>query len=189
MGRRGCIVGEVELRNCRVPHDHLLGDVDNGYGILVNMFNFERIILAGSGLGVARSAFAIATAHARERISFGAKLGTKQLIWDRIAEMSWRIDSSELLAYRAATLYDTGGLSDKALSREAAMAKLVASETAVFCADSAVQILGGDGLAREYGRAEQIYRDARALTIVGGTSEVAKYLVASAALPGMKLDL
>jgi alkylation response protein AidB-like acyl-CoA dehydrogenase len=73
--------------------------------------------------------------------------------------------------------------------RAAAIAKLTASETAIFCADAMVQILGADGLTKEYGRAEQIYRDARALTIVGGTSEMAKYLIARVDLPQIKVSL
>lgn len=188
MGRRGCVVGEVEFTDCRVPASHLLGAPEGGFRIMLGMFNFERIILGGSGLGVARSAFAIARAHALKRESFGQKLGAKQLIWDRIAEMSWRIDAAELLTYRAARLYDrgTGG---KDLMKPASMAKLVSTETANYCADATVQILGGDGLTKEYGRAEQIYRDARALPIVGGTSEMVKYLIASAELPGLKPNL
>jgi alkylation response protein AidB-like acyl-CoA dehydrogenase len=149
------------------------------------MFNFERIILGGSGLGVARSAFDIAVAHAQRREAFGAKLGTKELIWNDIAEMSWRIDAAELLTYRAAKLYDAG-TAPRELMKPAAMAKLVATETATFCADRTVQILGGDGLTKEHGRAEQIYRDARALPIVGGTSEIVRYLIASADLPTIK---
>lgn len=188
MGRRGCVVGEVALERCRVPADHLLGDVNGGQRIMMSMFNFERIILGGSGLGVARSAFAIAREHAQTREAFGQKLGAKQLIWEAIAQMSWRIDAAELLTYRAAQLYD-GGMPPRELSKAAAMAKLVATETATYCADRTVQILGGDGITREYGRAEQIYRDARALTIVGGTSEMAKYLIASADLPGVKPNL
>ncbi len=70
--------------------------------------------------------------------------------------------------------------------KPAAMAKLAATEAATFCADRAVQILGGDGITKEYGRAEQIYRDARALPIVGGTSEIAKYLIAVADLPAIR---
>lgn len=189
MGRRGCVVGEVQFDNCRVPMDHLLGQPGEGFRIMLGMFNFERIILGGSGLGVARSAFEIAQQHAQQRNSFGSKLGCKQLIWERIAEMSWRIDAAELLTYRAACLYDEGSLQPKQLMKPAAMAKLVATETANFCADATVQILGGDGLTKEYGRAEQIYRDARALTIVGGTSEMAKYLIASVDLPTLKPDL
>ena len=189
MGRRGCTVGEVALEGVRVPIDHLLGEPGEGFRIMLGMFNFERTILGGSGLGVARSAFEIARAHALERESFGAKLGTKQLVWDRLAEASWRIDAAELLTYRAARLYDEGELPPKALMKPAAMAKLVATETANHVADAAVQILGGDGLTKQYGRCEQIYRDARALTIVGGTSEMAKYLIASADLPGLKPDL
>ncbi|TLY73551.1 MAG: acyl-CoA dehydrogenase, partial [Gammaproteobacteria bacterium] len=122
------------------------------------------------------------------RCAFGQKLGAKQLIWDKVAEMSWLIEAAALLTYRAAKLYDRG-VSGKSLMKEAAMAKLVATETANRCADLTVQILGGDGLTREYGRAEQIYRDARALTIVGGTSEMVKYLIAASALPDIKLNL
>jgi alkylation response protein AidB-like acyl-CoA dehydrogenase len=188
MGRRGCVVGEVELEQCRVPVDHLLGTVNGGSRIMLGMFNFERVILGGSGLGVARSAFDIAQAYAQRREAFGGMLGSKQLIWSQIAGMSWRIDASELLTYRAAKLHDAG-VTGKALMKPAAMAKLVATETATFCADRTVQILGGEGLTREFGRAEQIYRDARALPIVGGTSEMARYLIAAADLPALKPDL
>jgi alkylation response protein AidB-like acyl-CoA dehydrogenase len=188
MGRRGCVVGEVAFDGCRVPADHLLGDVNGGMRIMREMFNFERVILGGAALGVARSAFEIATSHAQRREAFDAKLGEKQLIWNDIAEMSWRIDAAELLTYRAAKLYDYGA-SSRDLMKPAAMAKLVATETATFCADRTVQVLGGDGLTKEYGRAEQIYRDARALPIVGGTSEIVRYLIASADLPDIKPGL
>lgn len=188
MGRRGCVVGEVALDHCRVPADHLLGEVNGGGRIMVGMFNFERIILGGSGLGVARSAFDIAQQHAQTREAFGEKLGCKQLVWSQIADMSCRIDAAELLTYRAAKLYDAG-VAGKSLMKPAAMAKLVATETANFCADRTVQILGGDGITKEFGRAEQIYRDARALPIVGGTSEMAKYLIAVADLPAVKPNL
>lgn len=188
MGRRGCIVGEVEFNNCRVPADQLLGEQGGGFRIMRGMFNFERAILGGSGLGVARSAFDIATAHAQRRQSFGQALGCKQLIWDKIAQMSWRIDAAELLTYRATKMYDAGA-DGKALMKEAAMAKLVATETANFCANETVQILGGDGITKEFGRAEQLYRDARALTIVGGTSEIAKYLIAGRDLPDIRINL
>jgi len=188
MGRRGCVVGEVAFDKCRVPADHLLGEPHAGHRIMFGMFNFERIILGGSGLGVARSAFEIAQAHAQNREVFGQKLGCKQLVWSDIADMSWRIDAAELLTYRAAKLYDAGTAA-KDLMKPAAMAKLVATETATFCADRTVQILGGDGVTKEYGRAEQIYRDARALPIVGGTSEMARYLIAAADLPSLKPNL
>jgi alkylation response protein AidB-like acyl-CoA dehydrogenase len=176
------------MANVRVPRDHLLGEPGQGSRIMVSMFNFERAILGGSGLGVARAAFKIAQDHAQTREVFGQKLGSKQLIWSTIADMSWRIDAAELLTYRAAKLYDAG-ISGKDLAKPAAMAKLVATETAVYCADKTVQILGGDGITKEYGRAEQLYRDARALPIVGGTSEMARYLIASADLPNVKPNL
>lgn len=188
MGRRGCVVGEVRFDDCRIPEENLLGQVNGGFRIMLEMFNFERIILAGAALGVARTAFSIATRHAQTRESFGQKLGCKQLIWDMVAEMSWRIDSAELLTYRAAHQYDRG-VSGKDLMKPAAMAKLVAAETACFCADRTVQILGGDGITKEYGRTEQLFRDTRAMPIVAGTSEMAKYLIASRDLPDIKPNL
>lgn len=188
MGRRGCVVGEVAFERCRVPADHLLDEVNAGQRIMMEMFNFERIILGGSGLGVARSAFEIARVHAQSREAFGQKLGCKQLVWSEIAEMSWRIDAAELLTYRAAKLYDAGA-APRELMKPAAMCKLVSTETATYCADRTVQILGGDGITKEFGRAEQLYRDARALPIVGGTSEMAKYLIAAVELPSLKPNL
>ena len=188
MGRRGCVVGEVTLEGVRVPEENLLGQLNGGFRIMLGAFNFERVILGGSGLGVARSAFDIAKTHAQSRNAFGEKLGQKQLIWDMVANMSWRIDASELLTYRAAKMYDAG-IDGKDLMREAAQAKLVATETAVLCADRTVQTLGGDGITRQYGRAEQIYRDARALPIVGGTSEMNKYLIAAREMPAIKPNL
>ncbi len=188
MGRRGCVVGEVTLKGVRVPEENLLGQLNGGFRIMLGAFNFERVILGGSGLGVARSAFDIAKGHAQTRKAFGEVLGQKQLIWDMVAGMSWRIDAAELLTYRAAKMYDAG-LDGKELMREAAQAKLVATETAVWCADRTVQILGGDGITRQFGRAEQIYRDARALPIVGGTSEMNKYLIAAREMPAIKPNL
>ena len=188
IGRRGCVVGEVTFEDVRVPAENLLGEENKGFRIMLSAFNFERTILGGSGLGVARSAFDIARDHAQTRVAFGEKLGQKQLIWDMIAQMSWRIDAAELLTYRAAKMYDAD-FDGKELMREAAQCKLVATETAVFCADRAVQVLGGDGITRQFGRAEQIYRDARALPIVGGSSEMAKYLIAARELPLIKPNL
>lgn len=188
MGRRGCVVGEVAFSTCRVPAWHRVGRAEKGFRILVSMFNFERILLAGSALGLARKAFDMARDHAQKRVSFGQQLGCKQLIWDKISEMSWRLDAAELLTYRAAKMYDAG-VHGKALMKEAAMAKLVAAEIANLCADRTVQILGGDGLTKEYGQAEQLYRDARALTIVGGSSEMARYLIAAVDMPQLKPNL
>lgn len=188
MGRRGCVVGEVTFEDVRVPAENLLGEENKGFRIMLSAFNFERAILGGSGLGVARSAFDIARDHAQTRVAFGEKLGQKQLIWDMIAQMSWRIDAAELLTYRATKMYDAG-IDGKELMREAAQCKLVSTETAVFCADRTVQVLGGDGITRQFGRAEQIYRDARALPIVGGSSEMAKYLIAAREMPLIKPNL
>ncbi len=171
-----------------MPADHVLGQVNDGFRVMLGMFNLERVLVGAAALGVARAAFAVAREHARRRVAFGQPLGCKQLIWDMIAEMSWRIDAAELITHRAAKLYDAG-LSGKELAKPAAMAKLVSTETAVFCSDRAVQILGGDGYTKEYGRAEQLYRDARALPIVGGTSEMCKYLIASADLPTIRPNL
>jgi alkylation response protein AidB-like acyl-CoA dehydrogenase len=166
MGRRGCVVGEVRFENCRVPEDHLLG---------------------GSGLGVARSAFDIAQAHAQTRVAFGQKLGCKQLVWNEIAEMSWRLDAVELPTYRAAKLYDAG-VDGKGLMKQAAMAKLVATETANLCAAGRCRSWAATGSPRNMA-APSSSIGTRALTIVGGTSEMAKYLIASRDLPELKPNL
>ncbi len=188
MGRHGSVVGEVMLDNVTVPLENMLGAVNEGFRIMLGMFNFERILLGGSGLGVARRALEIALDHVQKRESFNQKLGSKQLIWDKIAQMRTRIDAAELITYRAARRYDQG-VSGKHLMQDAAMAKMMATETAVFCANQTVQILGGDGLTREYGMAEQLYRDARAMPIVGGTNEMMAYLIAKSDLPEIELNL
>lgn len=187
MGRRGATIGEMEFNSCQVTSDHVLGE-ENAKPLMHALFNVERVLVAGSALGVARSAFDIATRHAQTRRVFGELLGCKQLVWAAIADMSCRLEAAELLTYRAARLCDNGA-PDKLLRKPAFVAKLVASEAAVFCADSTVQILGGEGLTAEYGRAEQIYRDARALPIVGGTTEMGKYVIASTDLPEVKPGL
>lgn len=188
MGRRGSVVGEVTLENVRVPAANRLGDEDAGFRVMLGMFNYERILLGGSGTGVARSAFDLAVAHAQSREVFNDKLGAKELMWDAVAQMSTRIDAASLLTYRAARMYDMD-VKPKELMKEAAMAKLYATEASNFCADQAVRILGGDGLTKEYGRVEQIYRDARAQPIAGGTNEMMHYLIASRDLPDIALNL
>lgn len=188
MGRNGSVVGELALENVTVPLGNMLGPVDGGFKVMLGMFNFERILLGASGLGLARRAFAAAKTHAENRVSFGGLLGEKQLIWNMIAEMRCRIDAAELVTYRAARRYDSG-VSGKDLMQDASMAKLLSTRAAVYCTDKAVQILGGDGLTKEYGVVEQLYRDARAMPIAGGTNEMMAYLVARGDLPGLALDL
>lgn len=188
VGRRGSVVGDVQFDDCRVPAAYGLGEPGEGARIMRSMFNFERIKLGGGGLGMARAAFDLALEHARQRDAFGQKLAAKQLIWSSIAEMSLRIEAAELLVHRAAKLYDSG-VPQGAIAQEASMAKLAGTELANFCADTAVQILGGAGICRELSRGEQLYRDARALKIVGGTSEMQRYLIASSHLKGLRLNL
>jgi len=188
MGRRGSDVGEVRFEECKVPKHHLVGELHGGFKMMLQLLNFERILLGATGLGVARSAFDIAVEHAQKREVFGQPLGCKQLIWDLVAEMSWRLESNRLITEQAVAQYEAG-VRGKELAKYSSMAKLVGAKTALFCADSTVQILGGDGLTKEYGRAEQIYRDARALPIVGGTTEIVKYLIAGREMPSIKLNL
>jgi alkylation response protein AidB-like acyl-CoA dehydrogenase len=88
MGRNGCVVGEVTFDEVRVPAQNLLGQELAGFKVMLSAFNFERVILGGSGLGVARSAFDLAREHAQTRRAYGSLLGQKQLIWDMIAQLS-----------------------------------------------------------------------------------------------------
>ncbi len=189
MGRRGCVVGEVDIRRtsaCRRRTCSAARTPASASCSAPSTSSAPSSAAPASGWPARPSTSP--RAHAQTRTAFGEKLGQKQLIWNMIAEMSWRIDAAELLTYRAAKMYDAG-IDGKELMREAAQAKLVSTETAVFCADRTVQVLGGDGVTRQYGRAEQIYRDARALPIVGGSSEMAKYLIAAREMPAIKPNL
>jgi alkylation response protein AidB-like acyl-CoA dehydrogenase len=130
-------------------------------------------MIAGLGLGLAKSAFAAGLRYAKEREAFGRAIGSFQLIQEKIAEMEMRIKASEFLTYYAAWLKDTGAV----MGKEAAMAKLYSTESACYVVDEVTRIHGAYGLAEEY-PAQRFFRDARFLLFGGGTSEILKTVIA-----------
>jgi acyl-CoA dehydrogenase len=164
----------LAFRGCRVPVANLLGDAGAGFEVAMQTLDIFRASVAAAALGFARCALDQALARARGRKMFGRTLGELQLTQAAIAEMALTIDSSALLTYRAAWLRDEKGVRT---TREAAMAKLAATEGAQQVIDRAVQIFGGLGV-RSGEMVERLYREIRPLRIYEGASEVQKLIIA-----------
>lgn len=172
VGLRASSNGELIFQACRVPRENLLGSPGDGMRMALASLDRGRIAAASMGVGVASAALATAKTYARQRVQFGQPIASLQAIQFKIADMATEIDAARLLTYRAADLADKGGR----FTREAAMAKLYASEAAMRTALEAVQILGGYGLSREHPM-ERHMRDAKALALIEGTSEIQRLVI------------
>ncbi len=173
LGIRASSTCEIVLDACRIPKDRLLGQRGRGFSIALATLDGGRIGIASQALGIARAAMEDATAYAKERRQFGRPIAAFQGTQWKIADMATRIQAGRLLAYRAAWLRDQG----RRHTREASMAKLFASETAMWAATQAVQIFGGYGYIQEY-PVERHFRDAKITEIYEGTSEVQRMVIA-----------
>ena len=173
LGIRASSTCEIVLDECRIPKDRLLGQRGRGFSIALSTLDGGRIGIASQALGIARAAMEDATAYAKERRQFGRPIAAFQGTQWKIADMATRIQAGRLLAYRAAWLRDQG----RRHTREASMAKLFASETAMWAATQAVQIFGGYGYIQEY-PVERHFRDAKITEIYEGTSEVQRMVIA-----------
>jgi len=178
MGMRASDTAEVIMESCRVPASHLIGEEGMGFVNALEILDRGRIAIASLGLGTAQGAFEVARKYAKERQQFGKPIATFQAISFMLADMAVRIDASRLLTYRAACIVDAG---TERVTRAAAMAKLYSSETAVWVADHAVQILGGYGYIKDF-PAEKYFRDAKLCTIGEGTSEIQRLVIARSVL-------
>jgi len=168
-------LGTLGFEACRVPASHLLGRPGEGFKIAVATLDIFRATVGAAALGFARRALDEALARAESRVAFGKPIAEHQLIQAKLAEMALAVDASALLVYRAAWTKDALG---QRVSREAAMAKLHATESAQKVIDEAVQIWGGLGVVS--GNAvERLYREIRALRIYEGTSEIQKLVIAA----------
>lgn len=167
-------LARLEFDGCRVGEDALLGQPGQGFRIAMATLDIFRSTVGAAALGLARRAFHEALEHARGRSLFGQPLAELQLSQGRLAEMATAIDAAALLVYRAAWAKDAGA---ERVTREAAMAKLFATEEAQKVVDGAVQLLGGRGLIAG-SKAEELYREVRALRIYEGASEVQKIIIA-----------
>src|SRR6266699_2152809 len=159
---------------CKVPAANLLGAEGDGFKLAMRTLDIFRTGVAAAALGFARRALAEALLRARERKMFGQALADFQLTQAKLADMATGIDAAALLAYRAAWMRD---VKQKRVTREAAMAKMQATETAQEVVDAAVQICGGLGVMRGH-PVERLYREVRALRIYEGATEVQKLIVA-----------
>ena len=173
LGIRASSTCEIVLDECRIPKDRLLGQRGKGFHVALATLDGGRIGIAAQALGIARAAMEDATAYAKERRQFGRPIAAFQATQWKIADMATRIQAGRLLAYRAAWLRDQG----RRHTREASMAKLFASETAMWAATQAVQIFGGYGYIQEY-PVERHFRDAKITEIYEGTSEVQRMVIA-----------
>jgi acyl-CoA dehydrogenase len=172
MGQRAIVNTEVFLDGAYVPDGDRLGDEGQGFAGLMRTFEISRTVLAASAVGLSRACLDLATAYAKERRQFGKPIIEHQAVAFRLADMATRIEASRLLTWKAARLLDDG----QPAARESAMAKLTASETAMYCSWAAVQTLGGWGYSREF-LAEKWMRDAKLEEIEEGTSDIQRLII------------
>jgi hypothetical protein len=175
MGQHSSDTAQLRFENCRVPLDHLIGEEGMGYRIALSGLEGGRIGIAAQSVGMARAAFEAALAYAREREAFGAPIFEHQAVRFRLAEMATQIEASRQLILHAASMKDAG----LPCLKEAAMAKLFASEMAERVASGAMQVFGGYGYVNDF-PVERIYRDVRVCQIYEGTSDIQKMLIARA---------
>jgi hypothetical protein len=177
MGLRGSDTVALSLEDVRVPVNQRLGAEGEGFKIAMTMLDAGRIGVAAQALGVMVAAFEEAIRYAQQRHAFGQPLSRIQAVQFKLAEMERRIQGARLLTQRAAWLRDIG----RPFSREAAMAKLYASESATWVTHQAIQIFGGYGYVKEYA-VERYYRDARVMEIYEGASEIQRLVIARSLL-------
>lgn len=167
-------LGTLTFLNCRVPRTQVIGEAGDGMAVALGTLDFFRATVGAAALGFARRAFDEAVTHVRSRRAFGRALAEFQLTQAAIADMATAIDASALLVYRAAW---TGDERAGRVTREAAMAKLTATESAQQVIDRAVQLFGARGVVRG-ATVERLYRGIRALRIYEGTTEIQKLVIA-----------
>lgn len=177
MGIRGSSTCNIILEDCVIPKEYLLGNEGQGFAIAMQVLDGGRIGIAAQANGIAQAALEAAARYAKERKAFNKSISQLQAIQMKIADMATRLEAAKLLTLKAATLKDQ----KERYTKEAAMAKLFASETATFVTHQAMQIFGGNGYVTEY-PVERHYRDARITEIYEGTSEIQRIVIASAVL-------
>ncbi|CAB1445226.1 unnamed protein product [Pleuronectes platessa] len=174
LGIKASSTANIILEDCRIPLGNMLGPRGAGFKIAMQTLDSGRIGIAAQALGIAQASLDCAADYAQKRTAFGAPISKLQSIQFKLADMAVAIESSRLLTWKAALLRD----SKKPFTKEAAMAKLSASEAATMCSHQAIQVLGGMGYVEDM-PAERHYRDARITEIYEGTSEIQRLVIAS----------
>uniref|UniRef100_A0A671SSZ6 Short-chain specific acyl-CoA dehydrogenase, mitochondrial n=1 Tax=Sinocyclocheilus anshuiensis TaxID=1608454 RepID=A0A671SSZ6_9TELE len=174
LGIRASSTANIILEDCRIPLGNMLGERGMGFNIAMQTLDSGRLGIAAQALGIAQAALDCSADYAHKRTAFGAPIGKLQAIQFKLADMALAIESARLLTWRAAMLRDA----KKPFTKEAAMAKLAASEAATFVSHQAIQVLGGMGYVTDM-PAERHYRDARITEIYEGTSEIQRLVIAN----------
>lgn len=177
LGIRASATSEIVFEDYACPLENVLGQVNEGFKIAMTVLDAGRIGIASQALGVAVAAYEASVQYARERHAFGQPIGSFQMIQQKIADMKIRIEAARLLIYNAALAKMRGKYTGERYTTEASMAKLFASETAMFVTHAAVQIHGGMGYSKEL-PIERYFRDAKITEIYEGTSEVQRMVIA-----------
>lgn len=177
LGIRGSSTCQLIFEDCIVPKENLIGQTGFGFKIAMKTLDAGRIGIASQALGIAQASLELAVDYAQKRTAFGKPISKLQAIQEKIADMALKVESARLLVWRAAYLKDN----DQAYTKEAAMAKLAASEAATWCSHQCIQVLGGMGYVSDM-PAERYYRDARITEIYEGTSEIQRLVIAGSAL-------
>jgi butyryl-CoA dehydrogenase len=172
LGQHSSDTAQINFDNCRIPVENLIGAEGEGYKIALSALEGGRIGIAAQSIGMARSAFECALKYAKERESFGQPIFNHQAVGFKLADMATQIEAARSLTHHAAALRDAG----QPCLKEAAMAKLFASEMAEKVCSDAIQIHGGYGYVSDF-PVERIYRDVRVCQIYEGTSDVQKILI------------
>ncbi|MFC6787600.1 acyl-CoA dehydrogenase family protein [Halobaculum halobium] len=175
LGIRASDLAEIRLNDVRVPEDHVIGAVDQGFYQLMAFFAGGRTSVAAQAVGAAQGALDAAVEYAGEREQGGQEIKEYQAISHKVAEMATDVEAARSLVYRAASVVDADG-NDQLAAKFASMAKLFASERAVDVADEGIQVHGGAGFVTDH-PAERFYRDARITKIYEGTSEIQKNII------------
>lgn len=177
LGQRASDTVQVIFDDLKLPPDLLLGEEGQGYRIALSNLECGRIGIAAQSVGMARAAYELALAYAKQRVAFGKPIAKHQAVAFRLADMATRIEAGRLLAHHAAALRDAG----RRCLKEASMAKLFASEMAERVCSDAIQIHGGYGYLADYD-VERIYRDVRVTQIYEGTSDIQRMVISRAVL-------
>ncbi len=177
LGIRASATSEIIFDNYECPVENRLGAEGEGFKIAMTVLDAGRIGIASQALGIAEAALEASIAYAREREAFGQKIGEFQMIQQKLADMKCRVDASRLLIYQAALAKMAATKNGGRYSMEASMAKLFASETAMWVTTQAIQIHGGMGYSKEM-PLERYFRDAKITEIYEGTSEIQRMVIA-----------
>ncbi|MFD0669454.1 acyl-CoA dehydrogenase family protein [Ramlibacter sp. MAHUQ-53] len=172
VGQHSSDTAQINFDNCRIPAENRIGEEGEGYRIALSALEGGRIGIAAQSVGMARSAFEVAVAYAKERQSFGTAIVNHQAVGFRLADCATQLEAARQLIWHAASLRDAG----RPCLKEAAMAKLFASEIAEKVCSAAIQTLGGYGYVADF-PVERIWRDVRVCQIYEGTSDVQKIII------------